>query len=212
MTQYKENIFIKILLNNFKDKLLCPIISSFIIIGIVFLVFSPLVSQTKLNLSEAVDAITVKMDQQIRSCGPNYWTSWIIVDESRKQFKFQDVRGFNADGTTIISSKSLKLNPYYLKKHSIDDKTISFLSNFETGAAGHYENISFFDEYLTAKEIIGQSNKKPITITISVTRNIFSNIVYVFLATTLSPNFDKCDKSQIVNNLEDLSIYAKGTL
>lgn len=205
-------MFFNILVKNFKEKLLCPIISSFIIVGIVLLVFFPLASQTRLNLSEALDNITIKVDQQIRTCGVHYWTTWIIVDASKKQFKFQDVRGFNKEGTAIISPKSLKLNPYYLKKHTVDDKTIDFLSNFENGVAGYYGDISFFDEYPTAKEIIQQSNKKPVTITISVTKNIFSNIVYVFLATVTSSDFRQCDKTQIVNNLEDLSIYAKGKL
>ena len=201
----------KILIQNFKDKLLCPLITSFIIVGIVILIFFPLHTQSKLKLAQSLDDITIKIDSQIKECGTDYWISWIIFDDSKRIFKFQDLRGFNKNGTTIISSINLKLNPFYLKTHIIDPKTLYFLSNFETGTAGFYKNVNFFNNYPTAKEIILQSNKQATSITIAVTKNFFSSVIYVFLATTTSSK-PKCSKEKILNSLEDLSIYAKGKI
>lgn len=204
---------IKNLGKQFKEKLLCPIVSSFIIVGIVFLIFMPLFAQSQLNAIKAIDDITNKTDDQIRKCGIGYWISWIVIDQSRKQFYFQDVRGLNKDATAIISPKALKLNPYYLGIHSIDQETIRFLSSFENGVAGYYADLSFFSNLSVVQKVLKVSNKNIKSVGVSVTKNIFTDIVYVFLMTATSDsNSEQCDKTQIVNHLEDLSIYAKGRL
>jgi len=72
--------------------------------------------------------------------------------------------------------------------------------------------IAAIDDKETAVEIINASNKKVYQAGISVTKNIFNNMVYVFIVSSTKQELDRCNSDKIVRDLEDLSIYAKGLL
>ncbi len=194
----------------FKDKLWCPLVSSLIQLAIIGLVLFPLIAKSKLDTSKGFDNITKKVDEKLRVCGVNYWMSWLVLDANKKEFGFQDVRGFNLGGTKIISPRTLQLNPYYNNIHKIDQKTLKFLSKFETGAAGYYPDLSFFDDKPSAKEIINSANKKVDSVGISVTKDIFRNLVYVFIFSitsgTLSWGFFKVIKVRQNGRLSPINI------
>lgn len=199
-----------------KDKLLCPIVSSMItvltcILTCLLLIY-PFFASQKIKESQAVDLITQKVNEKILYCGNDFWVHWIVIDPNQRTFKFQDVRGLNADSSEIISPKQLELNPYYKGVHKVDNITFKFLDNFKTGAAGFYPDLSFFNGKKTAMEIINSSNKIPYQAGISVTKNIFNNMVYVFIISSTKEDLGSCDSNKIVRDLEELSIYAKGLL
>lgn len=202
-------------MNLLRNKFLCPIISSLITITITFLicfvVVYPLYERNKFDRSIEIDNITNLVDSKLKFCGQDYWITWIVIDSTKKNFRFQDVRGLNAG--TIISPKALQLNAYYLSSEiPIDNVTYKFLDNFRTGAVGYYPDLSFFKDKKTAKEIIDHSNKKIYQVGISVTKSKFNNLVYVFVMSVTKSNLRKCDRNKIVHDLEELSIYAKGAL
>jgi hypothetical protein len=194
----------------FKEKLLCPIISSIIQLSVILLFFLPSFSNSKIHNLSNDYYITKVVDQKLQNCGPNYWISWIVIDTNNQQYYFQDVRGIKGD--KIISPKYLQLNPFYNEIHAVDIKTLKFLSNFENGAAGYYSDMLFFDNLSTAKEIINSTNEKVYNVGISVTKNVLHNLVYVFLMTSTGVINNKCSQNEIIESLEDLSNYAKGLL
>lgn len=199
-----------------RDKLLCPIVSSVITTLtaclISLLIIYPFFASQKIKETEAVDLITKKVDEKILSCKKDFWMTWIVIDPNKGTYRFQDIKGLNADETEIISPKKLNLNPFYSKTHKIDQTTFNFLDNFKTGAAGFYSDLSFFNDKKSAKDIINATNKTVYKVGISVTKNIFNNMVYVFIASSTKEELGVCNSDKIVRDLEDLSIYAKGLL
>ena len=199
-----------------RDKLLCPIVSSAIttltacLISLLFIY--PFFASQKIKETEAVDLITKKVDEKVLPCGKDFWMTWIVIDPNERTYRFQNIKGLNADETEIISPKDLKLNPFYAGTHKIDRATFNFLDGFKTGAAGFYSDLSYFNDKEGAKQIINATNKTVYQIGISVTKNIFNNMVYVFIASSTKEELGVCNSDKIVRDLEDLSIYAKGLL
>lgn len=160
------------------------------------------------------DKIKTKLAQLSQHCGVDHFWTWIVINEAKKEFYFQDVIGCNKANpeNCAFSIKNLRLNPFYLKTHKFtDDESFKFLSDLNTGAAGYYDDISFFSQYKTISDALASSNKKLESVGLAVTK-FRNNLVYLFIKTSSVKNPTSCQKNEATNLLEELSIYAEGNL
>ncbi len=206
------------ILKEIKNKLFCPLVSALIQICILYFIFfqySQYLQNNRYDYSVANSRIKSKIEEKINYCGKDYWISWIVLsgNKSTNKYFFQDVIGCNPNKNSnncAFSVKEAKLNEFYNQEyHKIDPKTYNFLMKIDTGVAGFYSDMSFFNDYPAIKNVLINSNKVISTLGITVTKDIRRNIVYVFaMSNTSSKLSNKCDKNKIVNTLEEISIFA----
>jgi len=161
--------------------------------------------------------IRSRIEARAEECGKDYFISWLVFDgnKTKDKYYFKDVIGCNPKKEKkdcAFSVKDAKLNPFYnAEYHRVDKKTYEFLEKMETGNAGIYDNLDYFKDYPAINDVLHSTNKKIERLGISITRDIRKNVVYVFTITNVSKN-NQCDRHQMTDILEDLSIYAKDNL
>lgn len=163
--------------------------------------------------------IRKKIESRVNQCGKGYWISWIVLDGnvSKNKYYFRDVIGCNPNrtikGDCSYSVKSSKLNPYYNETyHKLDNTTYELLMGMDTGLVAYYKDFGKLKKYASMNEALSSSNKTIKALGLTITKNIRRNIVYVFTMSRTIDSKETCDKTDIINILEDLSIYAKGKL
>jgi len=211
---------IKTSLRKIKNKLWCPLISALIqifMIMTIFMQFFEIKDHYYASISNA--NIKKKIESRVNQCGKDYWVSWIVLDGnvSKRKYYFQDVIGCNPNskisGDCSFSVKNSKLNPFYNETyHKLDGKTYEFLMGMDTGLVAYYEDLSKLKVYKSMSNALDSSNKEIKSLGLSITKNIKRNIVYVFAMTKTGNSKMTCDKSDMINILEDLSTYAKEKL
>jgi hypothetical protein len=203
-----------------KNKLWCPLVSACIqifVIMTIFMQFFEIKDHYYASISNA--GIKKKIEKRINQCGKDYWLSWIVLDGnvSKRKYYFQDVIGCNPESgiknDCSFSVKNSKLNPFYNETyHKLDKNTYKLLMGMDTGLVGYYDNLTKLRTYKAMNEALNSFNKEIKVLGLTVTKNIKQNIVYVFAMTKTGDSKMTCNKSDIINILEDLSIYAKEKL
>lgn len=207
-----------IAINSIKNKIFCPLLTAIVQICIIYTLFFHFFSiQNHYKTSISNSRIKERIDNRIAICGKDYWISWMVLDanDNKNRYFFQDVIGCNPlkQGNCAFSVKDMKLNKFYNEEyHKVDDKTYEFLMKMDTGVAGYYEDVNFIKQFPSIYEVIKHSNKTINSIGISVTKDLRKNIVYVFSMTKTSKTNNSCSKQDVINTLEDLSIFAKENL
>lgn len=162
------------------------------------------------------DKIRKKLQHLVQHCGSDHFWTWIIVDQKRNKYYFQDVIGCNKANKTncAFSVKYSALNPFYLEPHDFTDHTsLELLSKLDTGMVAFYEDFELLKPYKDIYiALTSAPNKKLHSATFSVTKNSRRDLVYLFVKTSSSENSIFCQKNEAIELLEDLSIYAKGNL
>ena len=203
-----------------KHKLMCPLISALIQIFVILTIFMQFFEiKDHYYASISNESIKKKIENKINQCGKDYWISWIVLDGnvSKRKYYFQDVIGCNP-GSKIkndcsFSVKNSKLNPFYNETyHKLDSGSYKFLMGMDTGLVAYYEDFSKLRVYKSINYALKSSNKGITALGLTITKNIKQNIVYVFAMSKTGDSEMKCNKSDIINILEDLSIYAKEKL
>lgn len=201
---------------NLFKKLACPLVSAciqLVIILAIFMEFFEIKDHYYTAISDA--KIRKKMQERVSQCGKDFYISWLVLDgnKSKRKYYFKDVIGCNEQTkrkTCAFSVKHLKLNSFYNQTyHKLDEETYNHLATMQTGLVGYYNNPKELVVFDSVNEALGSANKKITSIGLSVTKNIRKNLVYVFTMTKTNNHLGKCGKHEIVEILEDLSIYAK---
>lgn len=203
----------------FLGKLLCPLtgaIISLVAVSYAFIMLFPEIANKKeviYNRSIYDSRITKEIDNIVNSCGSGYFLSWIVFNEdsNNSRYYFQDVVGCaGEEKSCAISIKNLHLNKFYDQEyHKVDRSTLEFFNSMQTGLAGYYNDIDYLSSrYPTIAEIAHNTNKKIISTGITVTKDIRSNIIYVFTLANTSPTNSRCGQKEIVKHLEFLSTFA----
>lgn len=204
--------------NKIKNKIHSPLLYAVLQILLIFTIFFHIFNlQDHYRTSISNSRIKEKIENKIVACGKDYWISWMVLDanDSKNRYYFQDVIGCNPQkqGNCAFSVKEMKLNKFYNEEyHKVDDETYRFLMKMDTGIAGYYEDMNFLKQFPSIYEVVKKSNKTIQSIGITVTKDLRKNIVYVFSMTKTSKNNSSCSKQDIINTLEDLSIFAKENL
>lgn len=207
---------------NMLGKLLCPltgaIISVFVMSYCFVMLYPELWNKKELIYNRSIyDArISLEINKIVESCGEGYFLSWIIFNEQKDntRYYFEDVIGCNGkDKNCAFSVKNLHLNAFYDKEyHRVDEDTLEFLNKMQTGMAGYYGDINYLTaKYPTIADIAQNTNKTINSIGISITKDVRSNIIYVFTLANTSNNF-KCGQKETTKHLEFLSNFAGDNL
>lgn len=203
-----------------KEKLTCPLVSALIqifFILVLFVQFFEIKDHYYSSISNA--SIRNKIENRINQCGENYWISWIVLDGniSKNKYYFKDLIGCNnhnkINGDCSYSVKASKLNPFYNEPyHKLDSSTYEFLSNMDTGLVAYFEGDKELSNFSAIKRAARSSNKEIESLGVAVTKNITRNVIYAFTMSKTKGGKETCDKKEVVNILEDLSIFAKEKL
>lgn len=161
--------------------------------------------------------IKTKINATINQCGEGYYISWIVLDTKyfHDKYFFQDVIGCNknkAGEGCAFSVKDKKLNKFYNESHYIDDKSYHYLDKLDTGDVLYFTTTNDLYQYPSIYQALNSTNKKIFSGGITVIKNTFKNIVYIFALTETNANKVTCNRHQITNYLEDISKFAKKNL
>lgn len=204
-----KNYFKKIL-----KKLICPLTGAIFSIWLMFLAWFYFgFGLSHYDHVKISDKIQKKIDINLNLCGSNNWITTLVV--KGKRYYYDDVRGCapNKKDNCAFSVKDLKLNPRYLEEDLfIDDRTFAFVNKLENGVAGYYDDFAIFENMPTVKSLLLSSNKKIEAFAVSVTKDLKSDIIYVFVMSSTKKNNNVCGKQVMTEMTESLSIFTAKNL
>lgn len=171
------------------------------------------------------DKLKTLIEKSVKKCGPNYFISWIVVEsklvvtdaqKAKRGYHFNDVIGCNPYKSIedcVYSVKKQKLNPFYDddKEHVLDKESYDFLNLKDSGVVAFYDDVEQLKKYQAIRELLNSTNKKVNKVGFSVIKDSLNNIIYVFTLVDTGGS-KKCDKHEIVEILENISLSAKEVL
>lgn len=204
--------------NNIHHKLTCPLVSAviqlFIISAVFFYIFPDLNNE---HYYRSVNEMKIKkrMSKITNQCGQGYFVSWLILqtDKNKDKYIFKDVVGCNKDRgqQCAFSVVDMNLNNFYNEQQVVDRKTLIFLGKMMTGEIKHFSDIKDINSLPSMKEAVEAANLPIHSLTLTVVKNIESNIVYVFTMSDTINN-KSCSKKDMSVFLRDLALSSRRAL